>query len=133
MPEEATGVADRGMPPGPIINQPRQWTRRDWARYQAFKRRLYMRHRRLVDMYELYQDLYGHGWEITEEWFIREECEEIGLPMGYGRVGKGPQQISWGMLEPTVNVDWAAPEEAEEVPLVVQPPEPGRRRRRRSA
>lgn len=89
----------------------RNWTKRDWARYQAFKRRIYMMRRRLVDMYQQYGDLYSHGWETAETWFIREECEEIGLPMGYGRVGRTPEPLSWGIATaPDHRVDWSGHE-----------------------
>jgi hypothetical protein len=40
--------------------------------------------------------LYWHGsgideWEAGE---LREECEEVGLPMGYGRVQREPLQLN---------------------------------------
>ena len=36
-------------------------------------------------------DLYGAGYERAESASIREACEELGLPMGYGRVSALPE------------------------------------------
>lgn len=42
-------------------------------------------------------DLYGGQWELVEEVLIRNECEEHGIPMGYGRVGRTPRQLTWAL------------------------------------
>jgi hypothetical protein len=68
-----------------------------------------MRRKALVSMYEQHQDLYGRGWEVAETSFIREECEAMDLPMGYGRVGRAPHQLTWGVAcAPDPRVDWKA-------------------------
>ncbi len=59
-------------------------------------------------MFEEHGDLYGRQWELAEAVLIREECQEIGLPMGYGRVGRTPSQLTWGIATaPDARVDWS--------------------------
>jgi hypothetical protein len=41
--------------------------------------------------------LYSDQWDHVEEQRIREACEEVGLPMGYGRLGETPEQLTWGV------------------------------------
>lgn len=38
--------------------------------------------------------LYAHDYEDVEERAIRAELEELGIPMGYGRVGRVPTQLT---------------------------------------
>lgn len=38
--------------------------------------------------------LYGGGYDVVEERAIRAELEELGIPMGYGRVGRRPTQLT---------------------------------------
>lgn len=68
-------------------------------------------------MFREYGNLYGHQWELAEARLIRDACEEVGLPMGYGRVGKVPRQLTWGQARAaTIRVDWSGvePEHGEE-------------------
>lgn len=70
-----------------------QW----WARYWRLKRLASIRRRLWVRAFNEFGSLYGGQWERAEEQLIRLECEEQGLPMGYGRVGRAPRQLTWGM------------------------------------
>lgn len=55
--------------------------------------------------------LYGHQWELAEAKLIREDCEEVGIPMGYGRVGEMPRQLTWGTARAaSLRVDWSGVE-----------------------
>ena len=86
---------------------PGKMTRRDWARYAAYKRRRWIRRRFWLQMYDEQGDLYAPEWDLVEAQLIREACEEIGLPMGYGRIGKTPQHLSLDIATPpSLNVDW---------------------------
>jgi hypothetical protein len=44
----------------------------------------------LVDAYRHLGDLYGARYAEGEMSHIRDELEALGVPMGYGRVGKTP-------------------------------------------
>lgn len=44
-------------------------------------------------IFENLGSLYGSTYEETEAQAIRAECEAVGLPMGYGRVGKAPRPL----------------------------------------
>jgi hypothetical protein len=48
----------------------------------------------LVDVYRSLGDLYGARYTEGEVGHIREELEALGVPMGYGRVGKAPSVLS---------------------------------------
>ena len=73
-----------------------QW----WDRYWRLKRLAFIRRKIWVRSFYEFGDLYGGQWELVEEVLIRNECEEHGIPMGYGRVGKAPRQLTWGMTVP---------------------------------
>lgn len=47
-----------------------------------------------ADTYRAIGSLYGAGYESVESANIRDELEELGLPMGYGRVGRAPSVLS---------------------------------------
>ncbi len=79
---------------------PRHDARR-WARYWALKRLTFIRRRIWVHSFHEFGDLYGGQWERVEEQLIRSECEEHGVPMGYGRVGRPPRQLTWSMALPS--------------------------------
>jgi len=86
---------------------PGKMTRRDWARFGAYKRRRWIRRRFWLLMWDEQGDLYAPDWELVEAHHIREECEEMGVPMGYGRIGKPPQHLSLDVATPpSPNVDW---------------------------
>jgi hypothetical protein len=100
----------------PIGHEPssraRNWSKKDWGRYWHFRRRLDVRRHAFRAMFEEHGDLYGHQWELAEATLILEECAEIGLPMGYGRVGRPPVQLTWGIATPpNPRVDWGTVEE----------------------
>ena len=61
----------RRCPPEEIVN----WTRA--KRHEAF-----------TSCFREHGTLYGRDYDQVEEATIRELCEELGIPMGYGRVGK---------------------------------------------
>lgn len=84
-----------------------RWTPRDWRRYWTYQKRAAIRRRVFKSMFQEHGDLYGRQWELAEVEFIREECDEVGLPMGYGRVGREPVQLTWGTATaPNPRVDW---------------------------
>lgn len=47
----------------------------------------------LTQLFLVQGTLYGPGHCASEEAALREECEELGLPMGYGRVQRSPVQL----------------------------------------
>lgn len=48
-----------------------------------------------ADLFKQLHSLYPAGdWERSETEIIRFECEKLGLPMGYGRVGATPVQLT---------------------------------------
>lgn len=51
-------------------------------------------HRAYLAWFTEYGCLYGPDYDQREATMIRLECEERGLPMGYGRVGRTPVQLS---------------------------------------
>lgn len=53
-----------------------------------------IRHRMFVAYYREFRSLYGEAGDQVEAAAIREECEEAGLPMGYGRIGRQPRQLA---------------------------------------
>jgi len=52
------------------------------------------RHEMYVAGYRDFGALYDATLEPLEAACIRDECEALGLPMGYGRVGKTPTLLS---------------------------------------
>jgi hypothetical protein len=66
----------------------------DEHRARAGRRRS-VRHNVWKSIFEDIRSLYSDGWESAEASFIREQCEEQGLLMGYGRIGREPEQIAW--------------------------------------
>jgi hypothetical protein len=50
-------------------------------------------HEALTEFFRARGSLYGAGYDELEAANIRELCEELGIPMGYGRVGKTPSQL----------------------------------------
>lgn len=70
----------------------------EWfARMRGHAKRSAVRRHHWAAMFRELGSLYGHQWEQAEARSIREACEEVGLPMGYGRVGKVSEQITWDM------------------------------------
>ena len=67
-----------------------------------------MRHRshrygpiELTRMWEIVGSLYGGpDCDAAEQSFIRGACEEAGIPMGYGRVGRAPTVLEDDYLPP---------------------------------
>jgi hypothetical protein len=48
-----------------------------------------------AEAFRVFGDLYGADWEELEARNIREWCELFAeVPMGYGRVGRVPSQLS---------------------------------------
>lgn len=68
----------------------------DDRRARAGRRRS-VRHNLWKNIFEDIRSLYSDGWESAEASFIREQCESQGLPMGYGRVGREPEQVAWAI------------------------------------
>lgn len=60
-----------------------------WRRDRAALREAY------VNVFEALGCLYGAPYEETEALAIREECEALGLPMGYGRVADAPAPLDF--------------------------------------
>lgn len=65
-----------------------------------------------ADYYRATGQLYGDDHDEVEAIRIRAECEEAGLPMGYGRVGRVPVQLTPKQAEPWrkcargTGIDW---------------------------
>lgn len=71
----------RGQPPGLPSNNP------GWRR--MVQRQFYAR------VWAEHGSLYGElGSDECEAQAIRDECNAMGLPMGYGRVSRAPIQLS---------------------------------------
>ncbi len=47
-----------------------------------------IRRNQLTENFREWGDLYGSDYLEVEAIEMREECEQVGVPMGYGRVGK---------------------------------------------
>ncbi len=50
--------------------------------------------RRHVEIFRETGELYGHEYSEVESLLIRDELEQIGVPMGYGRVGRAPSVLA---------------------------------------
>ena len=51
-------------------------------------------HRSRAEQFVTLGSLYvGLSWDQSEQAMIRHECEQLGLPMGYGRVAATPIQL----------------------------------------
>ena len=70
-----------------------------WARWNASRRRRFVERRLYLRIFDALGTLYGSGWDEAETLRIREACAAVGLPMGYGRVGRQPEQL-WGFEGP---------------------------------
>jgi hypothetical protein len=84
----------------------------EWfARMRGHAKRRKLRRQLRATMFRELGCLYGHQWELAEARFIREECEAVGIPMGYGRVGQKPRQLTWSAARAAViRVDWSGVE-----------------------
>lgn len=51
------------------------------------------RHGMFVEAHRCFGVLYGQDYDLLETRLIRAACEAVGVPMGYGRVGKAPTQL----------------------------------------
>lgn len=68
----------------------------DWSTPFRRRREVYEAiHRAQAEWLRQSGSLYGGAdQDVAEARAIREECEAIGLPMGYGRVGRAPTLLA---------------------------------------
>lgn len=71
-----------------------------WRRFRVVglvpiygRRRRSELHRMYIQGWELFHGLYDATLDEPEARIIRDLCEEVGLPMGYGRIGKAPVHL----------------------------------------